>query len=206
MAYINHLPLLLQYHPVSSTAPLLIVATVLLAILTHYLLSVREETKLPFSQIIWNVLVRAMIPIPFTSPPCDSAQPTKKPSSSQQHAAKSVVLRNVFKLDKLQSVIRRGSATNPPGLGNWDNSCYQNSVLQSLASCKSFQTFLERVDELGMNDAPDLYITRFTTVDLQPEWVRIQRTVDMDAAKTQVNEQLAATGRTRVLFEDHQRG
>lgn len=31
----------------------------------------------------------------------------------------------------------------PPGLGNWDNSCYQNSIIQGLASLKSLSSFLE---------------------------------------------------------------
>lgn len=30
----------------------------------------------------------------------------------------------------------------PPGLGNWDNSCYQNSIIQGLASLKSLSAFL----------------------------------------------------------------
>lgn len=38
----------------------------------------------------------------------------------------------------------------PPGLGNWDNSCYQNSIIQGLASLKSLSSFLERnIDKLG---------------------------------------------------------
>ncbi|KAL4782249.1 hypothetical protein BJX76DRAFT_359146 [Aspergillus varians] len=32
----------------------------------------------------------------------------------------------------------------PPGLGNWDNSCYQNSIIQGLASLPSFAEFLGR--------------------------------------------------------------
>ncbi|EEA28578.1 ubiquitin hydrolase, putative [Talaromyces marneffei ATCC 18224] len=32
----------------------------------------------------------------------------------------------------------------PPGLGNWDNSCYQNSVIQGLASLQSFANYLNR--------------------------------------------------------------
>lgn len=32
----------------------------------------------------------------------------------------------------------------PPGLGNWDNSCYQNSTIQGLASLKSLASFLDR--------------------------------------------------------------
>lgn len=32
----------------------------------------------------------------------------------------------------------------PPGLGNWDNSCYQNSIIQGLASLQSLSAFLGR--------------------------------------------------------------
>lgn len=32
----------------------------------------------------------------------------------------------------------------PPGLGNWDNSCYQNSILQGLASLPAFQQYIHR--------------------------------------------------------------
>ncbi|KAF1971058.1 cysteine proteinase [Bimuria novae-zelandiae CBS 107.79] len=32
----------------------------------------------------------------------------------------------------------------PPGLGNWDNSCYQNSVIQGLASLPSLREYLSR--------------------------------------------------------------
>lgn len=34
------------------------------------------------------------------------------------------------------------SSDVPPGLGNWDNSCYQNSVIQGLASLPSLRTYL----------------------------------------------------------------
>ena len=33
----------------------------------------------------------------------------------------------------------------PPGLGNWDNSCFQNSVIQGLASLRCVPPFLEKV-------------------------------------------------------------
>ncbi|KAJ6112971.1 hypothetical protein N7512_008295 [Penicillium capsulatum] len=45
-----------------------------------------------------------------------------------------------------------GSSTDavPPGLGNWDNSCYQNSIIQGLASLRSLSTFLaENVEALA---------------------------------------------------------
>lgn len=34
------------------------------------------------------------------------------------------------------------SSKKPPGLGNWDNSCYQNSVIQGLASLPALRAFL----------------------------------------------------------------
>lgn len=36
----------------------------------------------------------------------------------------------------------QGGDDRPAGLGNWDNSCYQNSVLQGLASLDSFSDYL----------------------------------------------------------------
>lgn len=32
--------------------------------------------------------------------------------------------------------------SHPPGLGNWDNSCYQNSIIQGMASLRSLESFL----------------------------------------------------------------
>ncbi|KIW33439.1 uncharacterized protein PV07_00291 [Cladophialophora immunda] len=42
------------------------------------------------------------------------------------------------------SYMALGHETGPPGLGNWDNSCYQNSVLQGLASLPAFIEYLEQ--------------------------------------------------------------
>ncbi|KAF2238828.1 cysteine proteinase [Viridothelium virens] len=39
----------------------------------------------------------------------------------------------------------RGRSTALPGLGNWDNSCYQNSVIQGLASLPYFNAFLRQM-------------------------------------------------------------
>jgi ubiquitin carboxyl-terminal hydrolase 1 len=36
----------------------------------------------------------------------------------------------------------KGNSECPPGLGNWDNSCYQNSILQSLAALKPLPPYL----------------------------------------------------------------
>jgi ubiquitin carboxyl-terminal hydrolase 1 len=38
--------------------------------------------------------------------------------------------------------LAKGSSDVPPGLGNWDNSCYQNSVIQGLASLPTLRDYL----------------------------------------------------------------
>jgi ubiquitin carboxyl-terminal hydrolase 1 len=78
------------------------------------------------------------------------------------HAAKSDVLRRIFRADRagrlLGSVSQAGlkgfnslsnatlggktAAERPPGLGNYDNSCFQNSILQGLASLKTLSEYL----------------------------------------------------------------
>jgi ubiquitin carboxyl-terminal hydrolase 1 len=42
------------------------------------------------------------------------------------------------------SALSRGPSDVPPGLGNYDNSCYQNSVIQGLASLPSLREYLEK--------------------------------------------------------------
>ncbi|KAF2138789.1 uncharacterized protein K452DRAFT_311260 [Aplosporella prunicola CBS 121167] len=74
-------------------------------------------------------------------------------------AAKNEVLRKIFGFDgagMLKAVagdrtlrgvgkLLKGSRDDtPPGLGNWDNSCYQNCVIQGLASLRSLDGFLTK--------------------------------------------------------------
>ena len=74
--------------------------------------------------------------------------------------AKSEALRRLFHFDGTQTLIPaigRARALSglgnmfgnlrsdiPAGLGNWDNSCYQNSVIQGLASLPSFKSFIDQ--------------------------------------------------------------
>ncbi|TKA76996.1 hypothetical protein B0A49_01982 [Cryomyces minteri] len=75
-------------------------------------------------------------------------------------AAKGEVLRKYFGLEKggllksiqgdrslrtLGSLSNGTKADAPPGLGNWDNSCYQNSVIQGLASLRYLPNFLSEI-------------------------------------------------------------
>ncbi|KAI9860721.1 MAG: hypothetical protein M1813_005644 [Trichoglossum hirsutum] len=73
------------------------------------------------------------------------------------HAAKDQALRRILGLDgagilgKLNltrngagfsTVVKDNHEGAPPGLGNWDNSCYQNSVIQALASLRPLTDYL----------------------------------------------------------------
>ncbi|EXJ84234.1 hypothetical protein A1O3_04901 [Capronia epimyces CBS 606.96] len=55
-----------------------------------------------------------------------------------------LALRKVRSLSGVGKYISLSNEACPPGLGNWDNSCYQNSVLQGLASLPAFSNFMER--------------------------------------------------------------
>lgn len=84
---------------------------------------------------------------------------TRKDFGNQQ--AKSEALQRAFGLkdDSLATVAQRArrmsgldkvlelSSFTPAGLGNWDNSCYQNSIIQSLASLPSFEEYLAQNTE-----------------------------------------------------------
>jgi ubiquitin carboxyl-terminal hydrolase 1 len=82
--------------------------------------------------------------------------------------AKSEALQRVFGSDNdsLGTVVQRArrlsglekvlGSTNvsPAGLGNWDNSCYQNSIIQGLASLPSFDHYLqENLERMSQHNA-----------------------------------------------------
>ncbi|KAK4453588.1 ubiquitin carboxyl-terminal hydrolase 1 [Podospora aff. communis PSN243] len=84
---------------------------------------------------------------------------------SRSHAAKSDALRRILRLDKpggfMMSVSQAGRrglnglssvalgdkavVDQPAGLGNYNNSCYQNSILQSLAALNTFPEYLSNI-------------------------------------------------------------
>ncbi|PNS19337.1 hypothetical protein CAC42_2514 [Sphaceloma murrayae] len=86
-------------------------------------------------------------------------------SSSELRARKSEVMRHILRLDTTPQITRglQGFQSNqkplsvksdkPPGLGNWDNSCYQNSILQGLSALPSFAQFLANASSAIANNA-----------------------------------------------------
>ncbi|RKF65572.1 Ubiquitin carboxyl-terminal hydrolase 27 [Golovinomyces cichoracearum] len=95
------------------------------------------------------------------------------------HAAKSVAMRRILNLDSSRSLdgsvsqtkskrlsinnaVAQGNDTIPAGLGNWDNSCYQNSVLQGLASLKSLHEYLNSPIAEQKRDDDEKHQTKMT--------------------------------------------
>ena len=97
-----------------------------------------------------------------------TAEPEPR-SRSELHAFKSEALRRVFGLgsgatEAIPGATRTRKASwlgglgascsdAPPGLGNWDNSCYQNSVLQGLSALRSLSAYLQDSDLITRQDS-----------------------------------------------------
>lgn len=83
----------------------------------------------------------------------------------------SSVVRHARRLSGLDHVLG-SSAIAPAGLGNWDNSCYQNSIIQSLASLSSFDDhlalnmqYMSEDDSMSTHDALRDIIGRLNNLD-----------------------------------------
>ncbi|KAJ5098696.1 hypothetical protein N7532_005697 [Penicillium argentinense] len=122
-------------------------------------------------QFLWNILVyltpaRVLVALDSRMSPADSDP--SNPSQMTMHA-KSESMQRILGLDNnsfpfiprpralsgIGSVfLGNNKEAIPRGLGNWDNSCYQNSIIQGLASLKSLSYFLrQNVDELAENSS-----------------------------------------------------
>lgn len=134
------------------------------AAVIYYLLLYFDYPILPVHEILWNCLVymmpsRLIAALDQKFSGADTALYTQGLSGakSQDHAAKGAVMRRVLglgaegfftglgrarSLSGINMAPKRDQPSMPPGLGNWDNSCYQNSVIQGLASLQSFRDFL----------------------------------------------------------------
>ena len=155
-----------QPYDLSPTSiPTLVAYGVLLITFIYYLCQYLDfYPLLPLAELLWNCLV-FLIPERLISflHPAYSASPTQQDvneqavsSASKNRARKSEALRKLLGLDgtgilttmqRTRSLPTLGTTTDttskaPPGLGNWDNSCYQNSILQGLASLKFLPQYL----------------------------------------------------------------
>jgi len=134
------------------------------AAVIYYLLLYFDYPILPVHEMPWNCLVymmpsRLMAALDQNFSNAETAPYTQGLSGvqSQVHAAKSAVMRRILglgprgyltgfgrarSLSGIKMLPKKDRCNVPPGLGNWDNSCYQNSVIQGLASLRSFRDFL----------------------------------------------------------------
>ncbi|KAI9649132.1 ubiquitin-specific protease ubp1 [Ciborinia camelliae] len=142
---------------------ILSVLAIVVALVYQSLVSL-DYDLLPLSQLFWNVLV-SITPASLLdfadnySNPLRIRNPNMYPRT---HAQKSETMRRLLGMDAPGGIIdsvasagRRlstlpliglgvaGGEESPAGLGNWDNSCYQNSILQGLASLDSLPDFLD---------------------------------------------------------------
>ena len=155
--------------PLASPRSTLTAYGVLSVIFIYYILHHLDYTNLPLSELLWNTLVYmtpskvlAVLDKDFSNAAASDPEDETRSFDPRGHAGKSNAMRRVLGLERsgIMDVvqrtrtfstlggIRKGQPTNaPPGLGNWDNSCYQNSVLQGLASLSSLPDFTESLTE-----------------------------------------------------------
>ena len=135
---------------------LILTLTVLGAYLLQKTLNYLDRPILSIPEILWNSFVYIMpSSVVFALGSSSRSSRQRSGSLSGNLAEKSDALRNAFGIDA-GSILRRRQAHPgaPKGLGNWDNSCYQNSVLQALSSLASFQDFFARFFD-DANKTPD---------------------------------------------------
>lgn len=174
------------------TQPGLLLSLVLLAVFAYYHIASQNPHLLPrLPELLWNTLVR-IIPArllyavdEWLNPPLFPNPMLETQRRPSDHAAKSEVFKRVLGMDKPGSIMAsvsqvgrrslpgfgsssftasKGDSEQPAGLGNWDNSCYQNSILQGLASLQPLRAYL---NNLG-TDAN----TKTSTVDTLRDLVR----------------------------------
>ncbi|KAI5245482.1 cysteine proteinase [Aureobasidium subglaciale] len=124
------------------------------------------------ADLVWNALVlltptALVLAIDKRRNPSLYEDSTTSPDIDDNYTFKSEAMRRLFGLGSGSTGILSGanslrraswlggltSASDaPPGLGNWDNSCYQNSVLQGLSAFQSLTTYLDRSDMINAED------------------------------------------------------
>ncbi|KAK4251115.1 hypothetical protein C7999DRAFT_11137 [Corynascus novoguineensis] len=151
------------------TNPSVIITVALLVVSIGYE-AIRQQRRLPsLFQLLWDATItvipaRILFAVErFMNPPLFPTHMLK--TQPPTRAAKSEALRKILGFDNGSGIIgsvsqagRRGlsslsSATRggrnasdqPPGLGNYDNSCFQNSILQGLAALKPLPAYLSAI-------------------------------------------------------------
>ncbi|KAJ4187216.1 ubiquitin-specific protease ubp1 [Fusarium falciforme] len=166
------------------TQPSILLSVLIVAVTVGYNFYATSATLREWIQLLgrcfWDALV-AIVPERlldvFDTPDTSISTSTSKSmlhDDKSAHAAKSERLRRVMGLDSSRGMMasvfqvrnRALSMTggvlglkldgdHPPGLGNMDNSCYQNSILQGLSSLKPLPEYLSACLEASDNEDVD---------------------------------------------------
>jgi ubiquitin carboxyl-terminal hydrolase 1 len=151
------------------TNPSILITVALVAATIVYRAAQRQRRLPPLPQLLWDASI-SLIPARLLfcldrliNPPLFPTHMLTTQSTT--HAAKSEALRRILGIESGGGIIgsvsqagRKGFGTlsrralgnssardRPPGLGNLDNSCYQNSILQGLASLKPLPAYLSAI-------------------------------------------------------------
>ncbi|GAB7328672.1 hypothetical protein MBLNU13_g00599t1 [Cladosporium sp. NU13] len=150
--------LLRRVPTVHSTIPSILAYAIALVFFLHQALVYLDIAVLSPIEITWNAVVYLTPSALLLSADRRRELHTQQSTWSQVHATKSESLRSMLGLGSRAMMQQLPSGANlvrsitsakskpqsdaPPGLGNWDNSCYQNSVLQGLSAMDSLKPYL----------------------------------------------------------------
>jgi ubiquitin carboxyl-terminal hydrolase 1 len=150
--------LLRRVPTVHSTIPSILAYAIGLVFFLHQALVYLDIAVLSPIEITWNAIVYLTPAVLLLSADRRRELHTQQSTWSQVHAAKSESLRSMLGLGSrammhqlpvganlvrsMTSAKSKPQSDAPPGLGNWDNSCYQNSVLQGLSAMESLKPYL----------------------------------------------------------------
>jgi ubiquitin carboxyl-terminal hydrolase 1 len=152
-----------RYTNIEFLVPLLLCSLPII----YHILFILDYDLLPLPELLWNILVyltpsRLVDAVEDFTNPLHITNPSLR-GLRRTHAAKSESMRRILGLDNPGGIMgsvaqagrrrlstlpglniapQRTESDKPAGLGNWDNSCYQNSVLQGLASLDSLSGYL----------------------------------------------------------------
>ena len=162
-------------------ADVLLPSLLLFAAFVYHICHLLDFNLLPLPELLWNCVVyltpaRLLDAVETYTNPLRMSNPALA-ATQRTHAAKSEAMRRILGLDKTGGIMvsvaqagRRRLSTlpgikmvvqgvdgRPAGLGNWDNSCYQNSVLQGLASLDSLSEYLTapNTENMAIEEEPN---------------------------------------------------
>lgn len=165
------LPPILYNTPSITSISTILTYGVLSVALFYFILGYLDSSIPSVLELLWVILVY-LTPaslIAVLDRNSDAARNTEKSRpmyltfSSRSEAMRRIlgldsggILTNIQRdrsLSGLGTVFKSVEKNSLPGLGNWDNSCYQNSILQGLASLSSVLTFLDAAARASLTAA-----------------------------------------------------